>query len=100
MALSPPAGELLLQETEPGALPPALYAVDLLVVEPLQESPHHPLKGPASLALAEIVKLALFHSPQTKFLEEVHPGIRLEFRPVGGGVSLDVVALTATVVVI
>ena len=70
------------------------------MVEALQESPHHPLEGPASLSLTEIVKLALLHPPQTEFLEEVDPGVRLELRPVGPGVGLDVVALTATVVVI
>ena len=100
VVLGGPAGELLLQEAQSGALPPALDTVDLLVVEPLQESPHHPLEGPATLALAEIVELALLHSPQTEFFEEVHPGVRLELRPVGRGVGLDVVALTATVVVI
>ena len=100
VVLGRPAGELLLQETQPGALPPALDAVNLLVVEALQESPHHPLEGPAPLALAEIVKLDLLHSPQTEFLEEVHPGVRLELRPLGPGVGLDVVALTAAVVII
>ena len=100
VVLSRPAGELLLQETQPGALPPALDAVDLLVVEALQEPPHHPLEGPAPLALAEIVELALLHSPQTELLEEVHPGVGLELRPVGRGVGLDVVALAAAVVVI
>ena len=70
------------------------------MVESLQQPANHPLEGPASLSLAEIVELALFHSPQAEFLEEVHPGVGLEFRPVRRGVSLDVVALTATVVVI
>ena len=100
MALSPPAGELLLQETEPGALPPALYAVDLLVVESLQEPAHHSLEGPASLSLAQSVEPALLHPSQAELLEEVDPRVWLEFLSVRGGVCGDGVALTPTVLIV
>ena len=77
IVLSRPAGELLLQQTEPSALPPRLDAVHLLVVEPLQEASDHSLESPAALSLAEIVKLALFHPTEAELLKEVHPGVRL-----------------------
>ena len=46
------------------------------------------------------IKPALLHPSQAELLEEVHTGVRLELSSVGGGVSGDGVALTATVLVV
>ena len=100
VVLGGPAGELLLQQTQSGALPPGLYAADLLVVEPLQQTTHHSLEGPASLSLAQSVEPALLHPSQAELLEEVDPRVWLEFLSVRGGVCGDGVALTPTVLIV
>ena len=95
VVLGGPARELLLQQTQPRTLRPGLDAVDLLVVEALQEAAHHPLEGPAPLRLTERVKLALLHASETDFLVEVDPGVWLELVPALLGVSVDRKALTS-----
>ena len=100
VVLGGPAGELLLQQTQPGALRPRLDAVDLLVIESFQEATHHSLEGPASLRLTEGVKLALLHSSETDFLIKVDPGVWLELVPALLGVSVDGKTLTSGILVI
>ena len=100
VVLGGPAGELLLQQTQPRALRPGLDTVDLLVVEALQEAAHHPLEGPAPLCLTQGVKLALLHASETDFLVEINSGVWLELVPALFGVRVDGEALTSGILVI
>ena len=100
VVLGGPAGELLLQQTQPSTLRPGLDAVDLLVVEALQEAAHHPLEGPASLCLTQGVKLALLHASETDFLVEINSGVWLELVSALFGVRINGEALTSRILVI
>ena len=100
VVLGGPAGELLLQQTQPRTLRPGLDAVDLLVVESLQEAAHHPLESPASLRLTQGVKLALLHASETDFLVEIDSRVWLELVPALFGVRVNGEALTSGILVI
>ena len=100
VVLGGPAGELLLQQTQPRALRPRLDAVDFLVVKALQEAAHHPLESPPSLRLTEGVKLALLHASETDFLVKIDSGVRLELVTALFGVRVDRKALTSRILVI